>query len=138
MTDSTDNTEAPTLPKRVGVLEQQLHTLHFRVEKFEDTPPRVHTLEQAVRVMQSDWERMRDDIGEIKDSGIKTHESIEQVAEAVRSNGARVSSLFIAGAMVAALMAVVVGGIQVYDSTLSIQQKRQILDPPRSADGAIG
>lgn len=117
-----------SLPKRVGVLEQENRVLQHRVKTLEETPPRVTILEQNVGVLKAEWGRMRDDLVDIKSEGHQTRESVDNLTKAVNANSTRVGSLFLAGMVIAGVLGAAVGAVKLYDTTLSIQQKRQAIE----------
>lgn len=125
-------TEASSLPKRTGVLEQDVRVLQHRVEVLEKTPPRVTVLEQTVGILKADFDRMRTDIGEIKSETHETRtelrEGLEVLGLAIGKNGRQLNSIFTAVAVVGTVVGVLFGALKIYDSSLSIQQKQQAIE----------
>ncbi|MTI12089.1 hypothetical protein [Sansalvadorimonas verongulae] len=102
--------------------------LQHRMTSLEDTPPRVNTLENTVTQLQTQVENISENIADIKNSGNQLHKDVSGLRIEVRR-------LFTIGATVAVIVSIIIGAAELYETSLSIQEKHQSAKELRSEHG---
>ncbi len=100
--------------------------LEHRVGELEQTPNRIHSLENSVTQLEVQFETVRSDIHEIKQEGRDTQKLVQKLGEDIRR-------LFFIGTVVASIAAILVTGLKIYDGWLSIRDR-----PPATGQHTTG
>ena len=106
------------MDERIRTIEQDMAVVQHRLTTLEDTPPRVNTLEHTVTQLQTQVENISQNISDIKESGDQLHKDVTGLRIEVRR-------LFTVGATVAVIASLVIGAAELYDTSLSIQEKKE-------------